>query len=100
VSYASHTSALNTAAAIRWFLYRFIFALLFREQVRLAELVDNAFDAGARLVVIEIDPALGPRCAVCRHPRLFEITGALASGMSQRAVARKYHLRSTPGPQG
>jgi hypothetical protein len=55
VSHASHTSALNTAAAIRWFLYRFIFALLFREQVRLAELVDNAFDAGARLVVIEID---------------------------------------------
>jgi hypothetical protein len=26
-------STLNTAATIRWFLYRFIFALLFREQL-------------------------------------------------------------------
>jgi hypothetical protein len=34
--------------------------------------------------------AAGPRCAVCRDPRLYEITGMLASGMSQRAVARKY----------
>jgi hypothetical protein len=31
-----------------------------------------------------------PRCIVCKDPRILEITGALANGMSARAVARKY----------
>jgi hypothetical protein len=33
-----------------------------------------------------------PNCKVCKDPRLLEITGALASGMSARAVARKYGI--------
>jgi hypothetical protein len=51
--------------------------------------------------------ALGPRCAVCRHPQLNEITGTLAMGMSHRAVAKKYgftqpvvshHVKEHMGP--
>jgi hypothetical protein len=34
--------------------------------------------------------ARAPLCKVCSDPRLFEITGALASGMSARAVGRQY----------
>jgi len=32
----------------------------------------------------------GPRCSVCRHPELRAISADLASGMSARAVGRKY----------
>jgi hypothetical protein len=31
----------------------------------------------------------GPRCAVCRHPQLIDITTDVAHGMSQPAVAKK-----------
>jgi hypothetical protein len=33
---------------------------------------------------------IGPRCAVCRHPQLYEIQGTLAAGVSQHQVAKKY----------
>jgi hypothetical protein len=34
--------------------------------------------------------AVGPRCKVCRDPRLHAISADLAAGMSQNAIARKY----------
>jgi hypothetical protein len=34
--------------------------------------------------------AAGPRCKICRDPRLYEINSALASGMAQREAARKF----------
>jgi hypothetical protein len=37
--------------------------------------------------------AAGPRCKICRDPRLHAISAALASGRSERSVAREYGFR-------
>jgi hypothetical protein len=36
-----------------------------------------------------------PHCKVCNDPRIFEITGALASGLSARDVGRRFGITHT-----